>query len=251
MTNIFRGTSKTSQYILITQFILGLVSLCYFISYGYFLNVLYAFIAAYVMIQVLHNIGLHRYFAHNSFTTTKFWHIFLCVSTPLLCAGSPFGYAMAHRAHHINSDTVKDPHYKDIGYFNVFFFNWNLAKVPIRVMSKLNEQWIMIGHNYYLLIILVTYGMLICVDIEYGMIYNTSIFFVSFMLFAINSLSHMDSPMSYRNFDTPDKSTNDLITGFVVGEWHNNHHKNPQHWNQRVNWWEVDVSAQLVKLIKK
>jgi fatty-acid desaturase len=42
-----------------------------------------------------------------------------------------------------------------------------------------------------------------------------------------------------------------LMTGFVVGEWHNNHHKNPQNWNQRVNWWEIDVSAQLVKLIKK
>ena len=76
--------------------------------------------------HVLHNVGLHRYFAHNSFKTSKFWHIVLSLTTPLACAGSPYGYSMAHRAHHIFSDTEKDPHYKQLGIFNISFFKWNL-----------------------------------------------------------------------------------------------------------------------------
>jgi stearoyl-CoA desaturase (delta-9 desaturase) len=200
--------------------------------------------------HLLHNVGLHRYFAHNSFKTSKLWHAVLSVTTPLACAGSPYGYAMAHRAHHIFSDTEKDPHYKDLGILNISFFRWNLKNVPLKVMASLNEKWILIGHNYYVLIILITYMFLVTLDFRLGLLYNVSIFFLWLGYLTINVIDHRAISFGYRNFDTNDKSKNDLFTGYIVGEWHNNHHHNPQAWNQRVHWWEFDFSAQIIKLIK-
>jgi fatty-acid desaturase len=34
------------------------------------------------------------------------------------------------------------------------------------------------------------------------------------------------------------------------GDWHNNHHNKATNWNQREKWWEFDIPAQIIKLIK-
>ena len=250
LSNLIRGTSVNSQIVMMTQVVLGIISAVFFIYTDQYMFFVYAFLLAYVLMHILHNVGLHRYFAHNSFKTSKVWHIFLSLTTPLACAGSPYGYAMAHRAHHIFSDTEKDPHYKKIGIFNVSFFRWNLKSVPLRVMASLNEKWILVGHNYYVLIILLTYSILIFLDFKLGLLYNVTVLLLWLGYLTINVLDHRDIKFGYRNYNTNDKSMNDLFTGYIVGEWHNNHHNNPQLWNQKVNWWEFDLSAQIVKLIK-
>lgn len=248
--NLTRGTSINSQIVMIIQVVLGILSLSYFLYTKNYIFIFYGFLVAFIFMHVLHNVGLHRYFSHNSFKISKFWHIFLCFTTPLACGGSPYGYAMAHRAHHIFSDTEKDPHYKKIGIINISFFRWNLKNVPIRVMASLNEKWILLAHNYYVLIILLTHLILFFLDFKFSFVYSLSVLFLWGGYLTINVLDHRNIKFGYRNYDTTDKSTNDLFTGYIVGEWHNNHHHNPQKWNQRTKWWEFDLSAQLIKLIK-
>ena len=250
LLNLIRGTSINSQIVMMVQVVFGIFGLIFFLYTEKYSFIICAVVFAYIFMHVLHNVGLHRYFAHNSFKTSKFWHIVLSLTTPLACAGSPYGYSMAHRAHHIFSDTEKDPHYKQLGIFNVSFFRWNLKNVPLRVMASLNEKWILIGHNYYVLIILLTYILLSLLDFRLGLLYNVTVLLLWGGYLTINVLDHRDIKFGYRNYDTNDKSMNDLFTGYLVGEWHNNHHHNPQRWNQKINWWEFDVSAQFVKLIK-
>lgn len=250
LLNLTRGTSTNSQITMMIQVGLGIVASIYFLHLGKYFIILYAFLLAFVFMHLLHNVGLHRYFAHNSFVTSKFWHIFFCLSTPLACAGSPYGYAMAHRAHHIFSDSEKDPHNKELGIFNISFFKWNLKNVPIRVMASLNEKWILLGHNYYVLIILAFYTVLHLIDFNLALMYNIAVFFLWAGYLTINVLDHRSISFGYRNYDTDDKSMNDFFTGYIVGEWHNNHHKNPQKWNQKVRWWEFDLPAQIIKMIK-
>jgi stearoyl-CoA desaturase (delta-9 desaturase) len=37
-----------------------------------------------------------------------------------------------------------------------------------------------------------------------------------------------------------------------LGEgWHNNHHARPYRWKQGEKWWEIDLPAQFIKLVKK
>ena len=54
--------------------------------------------------------GFHRYFAHRSFTTTKFKEKLLLWWGTLLGVGSCISWATMHRIHHAHADTEEDPH---------------------------------------------------------------------------------------------------------------------------------------------
>jgi stearoyl-CoA desaturase (delta-9 desaturase) len=250
MIDAFRGNSKNTKNIISLQVLLGLGSIGYFIYSEQYFYIAYAFLMFYAFINLLHNVALHRYFSHNSFKTNKFWHIVMSVSAPLACAGSPYAYSMAHRAHHIFSDTEKDPHGKIIGFWKIAMFDWNFKKIPISTAKSLNEKWILFSHKYYALIILLFYLSLCLIDFKLGLVYNLCVLLLWIGYISINIVNHGVERFSYRNFETNDKSFNNLIVGYIVGEWHNNHHKNPQQWNQRIKWWEFDVAAQIVKIIK-
>jgi stearoyl-CoA desaturase (delta-9 desaturase) len=56
----------------------------------------------------------------------------------------------------------------------------------------------------------------------------------------------------YRNFDTKDKSTNNVFMWpFILGDaWHNNHHAQAGQLSAKVKWWEIDPLAGFINLIK-
>ena len=55
-----------------------------------------------------------------------------------------------------------------------------------------------------------------------------------------------------RNFDTKDNSRNLWWMAILFwGEgWHNNHHAKPQNWNFRQRWWEFDIGALIIRLVR-
>jgi stearoyl-CoA desaturase (delta-9 desaturase) len=56
---------------------------------------------------------------------------------------------------------------------------------------------------------------------------------------SVNSASHR---WGYRNYETPDRSRNNLFVSLLVGgEWHNNHHADPCSARQGHKWWEIDL----------
>jgi fatty-acid desaturase len=249
---IFRSTSKNSQRVILTQVILGTLSFFYFLFTAQYSFILYAGLMFFIFNHFFHNVALHRYFSHKAFKTNKFWHIFMAMFSPLASAGSPYAYAMAHRTHHMYSDQEKDPTNLDlVGRLKVAFFHWNLDNVPLSVMRNLGQDpWIMRSHNYYVLIILAFWGILALVDIRLALMYNLAALFMFFEYCIINIVNHTKLPFSYRNHDTKDNSQNDFITGFFFGDWHNNHHNKGYLWNQREKWWEWDIPAQIIKLIR-
>jgi len=66
---------------------------------------------------------------------------------------------------------------------------------------------------------------------------------------SVNSVTHR---FGYRNFNTPDKSTNHPVVAFLAwGEgWHNNHHKYPFSAKQGLSRFEFDASWIWIKLLK-
>lgn len=252
MTHPFRGTSENSQRVILTQVVLGILCSIYFVATSQYSYILYALIMFFFFNHFFHNVALHRYFSHKSFQTNKFWHIFMAMFSPLASAGSPYGYAMAHRTHHMYSDTDKDPTNLDlVGRWNVAFFRWNLKHVPVSVMRNLNnDPWIMRSHNYYVLIVVAFWVVLALIDIRLALMYNVASLFMFFEYCVINIINHTKLPFSYRNHETQDSSRNDFITGVFFGDWHNNHHNKGYLWNQREKWWEFDIPAQMIRLIK-
>ena len=62
-------------------------------------------------------------------------------------------------------------------------------------------------------------------------------------------------PLTYRNFDTPDSTNNNLILhylflGIFGGLLQNNHHGRPNALNMGVRWWEIDTSTPVAYLLK-
>ena len=249
---IFRANDKNSQVVVFMQVILSLVAIPVLVlqpQTWYLFAILGFFIFC---LHFCHHAGLHRYFSHGSYKLNKFWHIFITFASCLVTFGSPVGYTLAHRAHHKFSDTDKDPHNPEvIGKLNTVFFRWNMEHASFLDANGLKDKWIRIAHEYYVLIPIIFYVILLLIDYRSALCYNIGVTLAFLAVGYVNTWCHMGHKLSYRNFETKENSQNDLIAGLFGGEWHNNHHKYPKKYNQRVKWWEFDLTAQLIKLIEK
>jgi stearoyl-CoA desaturase (delta-9 desaturase) len=68
---------------------------------------------------------------------------------------------------------------------------------------------------------------------------------------AIIVIAHKHGYRSYP--DVKDQSRNSWIANLItLGEgWHNTHHAKPYAWNNQERWWEFDIPAYIIRLIKK
>ena len=66
--------------------------------------------------------------------------------------------------------------------------------------------------------------------------------------FSINSVAHRSGSRSY---DTTDDSRNNLLLSLLTfGEgWHNNHHRYPASARQGFQWWQIDISYYVLRLM--
>jgi stearoyl-CoA desaturase (delta-9 desaturase) len=105
-------------------------------------------------------------------------------------------------------------------------------------------------HNYYWLLNLIYITILAILD-PFAIVYA---YFVPTLLVwhggsLINTLNHT---VGYRSFQTSDTSTNNPITGFLVGGegWHNNHHAHPANPKFGHKWWELDLGYLIIRMVK-
>ncbi len=249
---IFQSTLKST--LLIKEFfhVLGLLGAAYFVYTGMYMYLAVAVLWGMFLVLVLHEVAMHRYFSHNSFKTNKFWHVFLCLTVPLLNAGSPISYAIHHRAHHAHSDTDLDVHAPGLGFWNVAMVRWNYQGVNLKCFTNLKDPWIIAAHRWYFLIIAAFCGIMLMIDPLLLFAYGISCIYTRICAVSTNYFCHIALPyFNYRNFDTKDRSYNNLLNGWLVGGWHNNHHANPSSCTQKVHWWEWDTPALVIRMIKK
>jgi stearoyl-CoA desaturase (delta-9 desaturase) len=247
---MFSGSPKNifvvSQFMIIT----GLFGLGYLFWTQQYAFVAIGFFLGWVFLQISYQIALHRYFSHRSFKTSKFWHVVLCFST-VLAGITPRYYEPVHPLHHAFSDTNKDPHGPILGFWKVFSIHiWNPNRSPSSAIY--GDYWIQFTIKWYFLILLLFYSLLVLIDMNLLFSYGIAIVFTKLSGLLINYTAHVKNfPGNYRNFEIKDHSCNNLFTGIVLGEWHNNHHCRPQDWNQRVKWWELDIPAIVIRVIKQ
>jgi stearoyl-CoA desaturase (Delta-9 desaturase) len=73
---------------------------------------------------------------------------------------------------------------------------------------------------------------------------------VHHVTYSINSLCHY---FGSRRFDTADQSRNlALLAPVTFGEaWHNNHHAFPTSAAHGLRWWEIDISAAVIRVLER
>ena len=203
------------------------------------------------------SIALHRYFCHKSFKTNKFWHYIMMALTIPVFLGSPLGWSHLHRHHHENSDTEKDfISIKHRSWMSMYFGSY-LGTVDgiLLVRDMITDKMHMFVHKYYVLLwsiwALSVYLMLGVSEFLSFVI--LPIVWIYNMVFFGAILIHTATPyITYRNFDTKDKSVNNWLFSIIsLGDgWHNNHHQSPSDWNHSKNWYEIDLTKYLIQLIK-
>ena len=97
------------------------------------------------------SIGLHRYFSHKQFQTSKIYEIIVLLLVTLTGARSPLTWIGTHRMHHAHADTDKDPHSPDhVGFWNVLFNNWKVKKIERPYVRDLYKNpRVMFFHKYW------------------------------------------------------------------------------------------------------
>lgn len=220
-----------------------------------------ALILFYVLRVFLVSAGIHRYFCHKSFLLNRFFQFVFALGATLCLQNSVFWWAAKHRDHHkfINNKEL-DPHSHQRGWF-WSHIGWILCdddsidENSIKDLIKFKE--LVFLHKHYKIINLLFATL---VWYLFGFLFFTSVYCLGTVLawhtmFLVNSLCHK---VGYRTFKTKDNSTNILALSLItLGEsLHNNHHSNPCRPNNRVKWFEIDLTyvilyvLSLIKIVK-
>ena len=204
-------------------------------------------------------IMFHRYLTHRSFKThpilIKLFSILGCFSG----TGSPLSWVAIHINHHLNSDKPSDPHsplHKGIKIFSLNYTENVSDSTKWRMRNLVTDKFQQFLHRYYFLINIVYSVVLFSIGGFYLMIFFHWLpaVITALMSNVVNYAGH--SPQwigSYRTYNLSDQSTNNWVWALPSwGEtWHNNHHRHPKNFNCGEQWWEFDISAMIISLIKK
>jgi stearoyl-CoA desaturase (delta-9 desaturase) len=191
--------------------------------------------------------GYHRYFAHRSFRTNRPVQFALALLGTTAVQKGPLWWAAHHRAHHRYSDTDRDVHSPQKGFW-WSHVGWilcdrykdadlglvrDLVAFPeLRFLERVNGvvPWVLAG---------VTLWIGGWSGLVFGFFGSTVVLW--HVTFTINSLSHTFGTRRYATTDT--SRNNPLLAMLTFGEgWHNNHHHYSASARQGFYWWEVDVS---------
>lgn len=188
--------------------------------------------------------GLHRYFSHGAFKTTKFWHNFMALYSATLLYGSPYAWATAHVTHHVHSDTDRDPH--EVNWKYVLFKQFRDVPMVLGRLKKIAGDPVLdFVHRYWFAL---------------WFVFATILFAVSPIVFLYAYLMPLGTSQAFgvvhqlfshrRTGGARDLPWLEFIfpTG---GEWqHKAHHDRPKLTSFRTKWWHIDIGAIFIKLIK-
>ena len=214
----------------------------------------WTFVGTHLTIAFFVASGLHRYFAHHAFRTSRAGQLVLAVGS-CLAFTDPIGFAGKHRIHHRFSDTPGDPHSPNDGWFSCWV--WSLADDHLTdeqvvdacpdLMRYAELRWL---HRWYWVPGASVAGLFFL----WGGFPRMAVGFALALILAL----HLTSAVNYachrwgsRPFDTAEGSRNNVLVALITwGEgWHNNHHRYPTAARAGFRWWEIDVNYYVIKLL--
>ena len=224
------------------------------------------------------NLCYHRLLTHRSFATPRWFEHGLVIFALCSLEDTPIRWVTTHRVHHLHSDERPDPH-SPLVTFLWGHMGWLMFKNPQaqsleayqkyssdllrdRFYRKLESKpWITLVIYVAHLLLLGLVGAAIgwattgdrsealrlglSVLVWGGLLRTVAVWHITW---SVNSLSHL---FGYRNYDTPDDSTNNWLVGLIAsGEgWHNNHHHDPTAASVWRRWWEFDLTYVVIVLL--
>jgi stearoyl-CoA desaturase (delta-9 desaturase) len=199
-------------------------------------------------------IGLHRYFAHRSFRTSRLFQFVLALAASV-GFGDAIRFAGKHRLHHRFGDTERDVHTPKRGVWSCWIAchvdcGYSDERVLAQVPDLRRYPELMWLHRYWLapgaLLMLTAYAIGGYTTICIGCLLPPLI-----MLHQSSAVNYFCHTHGSRRFETPDDSTNNaLIALLTYGEgWHNNHHRHPALARSGIAPLEIDMLYWVIVLL--
>ena len=215
---------------------------------------LFGSLIAFLLINKLGGeIGLHRYFCHRSFTTSKFWHYAMLTTASLNCFGPPIAWVGVHRKHHTEADTGDDPHGKQAAW-RVWLTAWKPFQIDIKyIKDMLRDKDQMFVYKYYFWLIGFVWLSLFFINWQIPIFLISLPSVISFHLAGlVNTVCHITGDKPY---ETKDNSYNNKWVNMITlgSGLHNTHHAFPTSWDNRKKTGDIDLPAIIIKniLIRK
>jgi stearoyl-CoA desaturase (delta-9 desaturase) len=226
----------------------------------------------YLLTGVGVTVGYHRLLTHRSFATHRWVAYLLAVLGSMAVQGPVIDWVADHRKHHAHTDTDGDPHSPHVGDGSglrglwhahvgwLFSVQGQAAKrryapdmVEDRGMRAINRAFPALAALS--LAIPAALGWLLTgtgAGAATGLLWGglVRIFFLHHVTWSINSICHF---YGRRRFETDDYSTNVAwLAPISLGEaWHHNHHAFPRSASHGLRWWELDVSALVIRALQR
>jgi stearoyl-CoA desaturase (Delta-9 desaturase) len=230
------------------------------------------FFITYIPIGLGITVGFHRLFTHRSFTAKPWVRRTFAILGSAAIEGPIISWVADHRKHHAFSDKPGDPHsphdheggvlrglfHAHMGWLflhtdraNKERYAPDLIKDPVIAwVDRTFVLWVVAGLAFPFGL-----GWLIGGSIETaltGLLWGGAVrmLVLHHVTYSINSLCHF---FGRRRFDVDDESRNlAWLSVFSFGEsWHHNHHAFPTSAAHGLKWWEFDVSAQVIRGMKR
>ncbi len=198
-------------------------------------------------------IGYHRMLTHKSFETSLVMKAILLILGTMAIEGQPSDWASTHIQHHAHSDEEDDPHSPLVSLWHSHVgWMWHHASQP-DIYGKWVAKDPLVAWVDRTWLIWVVSGLLIPLAIAgwSGFLWGglVRVFLTHHITWSVNSICHT---FGQRPFNTNDASRNNWIVGlFAFGEgWHNNHHAFPRSAFHGLRWWQIDLSAYIIRLME-
>jgi stearoyl-CoA desaturase (delta-9 desaturase) len=195
---------------------------------------------------------LHRCQAHRALDlhplVSHFFRFWLWMTTGMVTGK----WAAVHRKHHAKCETQEDPHSPQIkGIWKVLLGGAELYRTEVNNEETLRRfghstpvDWI--ERNVYAKYPNLGISLLIVIDVALFGVVGVSVWAIQMIWIpfwaggVVNGLGHF---WGYRNFGTPDASTNVIPIGVLIGgeELHNNHHAYATSAKLSNRWYEFDI----------
>lgn len=208
-------------------------------------------------------IFLHRAQAHRAIdlhpAVAHFFRLWLWLTTGM----RTIEWVAIHRKHHAHTETEGDPHSPyQVGIWKVVLEGTELYRAEARNQDTLDkyghgtpDDWVernvyaRLGGSAGIAIMGVTAFLL------FGVIGLTiwAVQMIWIPLWAAGVINGVGHYLGYRNFESPDGSTNIVPFGLLIGgeELHNNHHAFPSSARFSQRWYELDLGWLYIRVLER
>lgn len=234
-------------------------------------------VAAIVLYYVTGMLGItfcfHRLLTHHGFTAPRWLENFTALCGTLACQGGPINWVATHRVHHAYSDTPRDPHDINKGFWHSHA-GWlvnlrcdiakfdeykhyapDLVKRPFMMFLENNMILLQVilglslfafggtvfgetaGFDTFTAFSMTVYG----VFVRMVVVYHVTWF--------VNSAAHTWGDNANK---ISDNSRNNWWVGLLAfGEgWHNNHHAHARYARHGWYWWQFDQTWIVIRVLE-